>query len=105
MWASSTSSRSGCGYTTGLRPFLRSAYSLCQFWAIGPGRYKRDERGDVFELRRVQAAQQRADRPTFELEHADGVAPAQQIEGLGIVERDVVDVGTDAAAVLDEVAA
>ena len=29
----------GAGTTTGLRPFLRSAYSLCQFWAIGPGRY------------------------------------------------------------------
>ena len=29
---------SGCGYVIGFRPFFRSAYSLCQFWAIGPGR-------------------------------------------------------------------
>ena len=72
----------GAGTSTGLRPFLRSAYSLCQFWAIGPGPVQRDERGDVLERRRRQRAQQRADRPAFQLEHADRVAAAEHLERL-----------------------
>ena len=44
-----------------------------------------------------------AHRPALELEHADGVAGAQQLEGLRIVERDVVDVGPDPGGPLDEI--
>ena len=39
-----------------------------------------------------------AHRPALELEHADGVALAEQLERLRVVERDVVDVGPCAGA-------
>ncbi len=62
-----------------------------------------DERGDVFEVGGRERAEQRAHRPTFELEHADGVAPAEQVERRRVVEGDAVDVGTRAGALGDEV--
>ena len=51
----------------------------------------------------ASAEQQRSQRPAFELEHADRVGPPQQLEGLLVVERDVVDVGPVAGGLLDEV--
>ena len=55
---------------------------------------QRDERGDVLERRWAQRAQQRAHRPAFELEHADGVAArAAARRSSASSSGDVVDVG------------
>ncbi len=64
---------------------------------------QRDDGGDVFEGGRREPKQQRTQRPTLELEHADRVGPAQQLEGLLVVERDVVDVGPAPGGLLDQV--
>ena len=64
---------------------------------------QRDHGGDVFEGLRIQRAQERPHRPAFELEDAHRVGLLQQGEGLGIVEREVVDVGPLAGRPLDEV--
>ena len=53
--------------------------------------------------RRRERAQQRAHRPAFELEDAHGVARAQHLERLLVVEGDAVDVGAGAGRRLDEV--
>ena len=66
------------------------------FAAIGPGPVEGDEGGDVLERRGRQRADERPHRPALELEHADGLAPLQQLVGLGVVERHVVDVELDA---------
>ena len=67
-----------------------------------PRPVQRDQRGDVFEARRRQRPQQRADRSAFQLEHTDGVAAAEHLEGLVIVEVDAIDVGPHARARFDE---
>ncbi|CAB4835646.1 unannotated protein [freshwater metagenome] len=61
-----------------------------------------DERGHVLEAIGPHRTDERAHRWRLELEHADGVATTQQLVGLGIVERHVVDVDIDAAGGLDE---
>ena len=68
-----------------------------------PRPVERDERSNVFERGRRERAQQRAHRPTFELEHADGVAASEHLERRGVVERNAVDVGARARRVLDQV--
>ena len=51
----------------------------------------------------IERAQQRAHRPALELEHAHRVGLLQQRERLGVVEREVVDVGALAGGALDQV--
>ena len=51
---------------------------------------------------RRQGPQQRPHRGGLELEHADGVAPGEQLVGGRVVEGDGVDVEADAAGALDD---
>ena len=62
-----------------------------------------NERRDVVEARRSQRAQRRAHGGPLELEHADGVASPQHLEGRLVVEGHRVDVGTRPRRLLDEI--
>ncbi len=58
---------------------------------------ERDDGDDVLEAVGQQLAQHVAHALTFELEHADRIAVAQQLVALGIVERQIGEVELDAA--------
>ena len=62
-----------------------------------------DERRHIVKARRRQRAQRRAHGGALELEHADGVASPQHLEGPLVVERHRVDVGTEPGRMFDEV--
>ena len=51
---------------------------------------QRDHRGDVGQRSRLQLLDVSRHARAFQLEHAHGIAPGQQIECVGIVERDVL---------------
>ena len=62
-----------------------------------------DERRDVVERGRGESPQGRAHGTAFELEHPDRLGSPQHLERALIVERDRVDVGAGARALLDQV--
>ena len=61
------------------------------------GAVERVHRDDVLEAVGPELAQHVAHARAFELEHADRVAAAEEFVGLGIVERQMVEVERDAA--------
>ncbi len=65
----------GCGYVTGRRPCLRSAYSMCMPGAERPRTVQRVQGHQVLEPVGLELLDQRAHAAALQLEHADGVAP------------------------------
>ncbi len=65
------------------------------------GPIERVQRDQVVEPLRLGLAQQLAHARALELEHAVGLAVAEQLVGLGVVERDRVDVEVDPFGALD----
>ena len=68
--------------------------------SIGPGPEERDHRREVVDRGRPQLPDVAAHARGLELEHARRLARRQQLEGLGVVERDVVEVDASIAALL-----
>ena len=66
-----------------------------------PGPVERVERDEVVEPLRLGLAQQLAHARALELEDAVGLAVAEELVGLRVVERDGVDVDVDALGPLD----
>ena len=64
---------------------------------------ERDDGRDVFEVVGLHLPQQRAHRPAVELEHAECVAPGEQVVGALVVEREVFEHRPEAAVRLDVV--
>ena len=71
--------------------------------AIGPGRYRATRAPMSSKQVGGQGAHEGAHGTALQLEDPDGVAPAQHLEGLVVVEGDVVDVEPGAGGDLDEV--
>ncbi len=65
------------------------------------GAVQRQHRDDVVELGGLHAAQQIAHRPAVELEHAQGVAAAQQLIGGSVIQRDGFQVEVNSPVGLD----
>ena len=57
---------------------------------------ERDECGDVLDRGDLELLAQVAHAPGFQLEHAEGLGVVEQVVGLGVVERQVVEVELDA---------
>jgi hypothetical protein len=69
---------------------------------MGPGRNSATTAGHVLELLRLQAAQQVAHAARFQLEDADRLRAAEQVERRAVVQREVRHVDRDAVVALDE---
>ena len=69
---------------------------------IGPGPVERVQRGEIFQPRGLVAAQNIAHAGRFELEHAAGKAFAENLVGVGVVERQVFGHQLDAVVLLDQ---
>ena len=63
--------------------------------SIGPGPVERDHRREVVDRGRAELADVPAHARRLELEDAGRLARCQQLERLGVVERDVVEVDVD----------
>ena len=70
-----------------------------------PRPIERDERGDVVEAGGCQGANECSHGCRLELEHADRVAPLEELERRLVVEHDCVDVEIDPLRVVDELEA
>ena len=63
---------------------------------------KRHERGDVLDGLDLELAAQVAHAAGFQLEHAQSLRVVQQLVGLGVLQRDLVEVNRDALGPKDE---
>ncbi len=72
--------------------------------SIGPGRYSAIKRRDVLDGTDLELAAQIAHAAGFQLEHAQRVRLVQQVVGLRVVERQVVDGHLDAVRPLHHLA-
>ena len=69
---------------------------MCEFMPIGPGRYRAETAEMSSKLSGFIMPQQRAHGAAVELEDAEGVTAAQQLERLGVVQRQVEQLEVDA---------
>jgi hypothetical protein len=63
-----------------------------------PGTVERDQRGDVLDGTDLKLAAQIAHPAGFQLENADGVGLVEQVVGLGVVQRQIVNRNFNAPA-------